>query len=490
APFSADEFGPTPLSMGVGLARGHFFAAQIGTAKRMEYLVTGNPIQRAMRAEGYAAPGQIGLTPRLATLLADQFRMLPLADDHHGIVDDLGDELGDFELSGLSIQRRYRTRTVSDHSPAALIKTISDTLADIQALATFFPPNVLRRIVAHQNTRRFPGEHRLVAVLFVNLRGLETLGETLGPPALPQITEWVNRYFVEAQETLAGCGGLISQIDPASKGFTLLCPFGAPLADEETPHRATAAALRLNEKLRALNQELQVELQEQVPGQADTLLPTHHIGITYGPIYTGQVGWQERREYVVVGDDVNLSARLMSKAQPNQILISGWVHDRVRQAFECRPLAPMKLKGKAKSVTVYAVERRVPASAWLVEAAVGPLVGRDDDLALLEDALGALEKGQGGVITLVGETGMGKTRLVAELARRSRYWSIMLLAGRCLSYAQTTPYTPWVEALWRWFELDTAAGRAERRARVRQELERVGLLRLAETFCALLGLPQ
>ena len=106
--------------------------------------------------------------------------------------------------------------------------------------------------------------------MFVNLRGLEALTEMLGAQALPQITDWVNRYFVEAQETLAGCGGLITQIDPASKGFTLLCPFGAPLADEETPHRATAAALRLNEKLRALNQELQAELQEQAPGQANT----------------------------------------------------------------------------------------------------------------------------------------------------------------------------------------------------------------------------
>jgi class 3 adenylate cyclase len=487
APF---DTGSMPLSMSVGLARGHFFAAQIGTAERMEYLVTGRPIQQAMKAEEKAMPRQISLSPGLETLLADQFRLTPLADDHHGVVDDLGDDLGDFELSGLSIQRRFRSRPVMDHAPTALIETITTTLYDIEALATFFPPDVLRRIVAHQLTRRFPGEHRLVAVMFVNLRGFEALVDALGPQALPQLTAWANRYFVEAQETLAGCGGLITHIDPASKGFTLLCPFGAPLADEETPHRATAAALRLNERLRALNEDLQATLREQTPDLAHELQLAHHIGITYGPIYTGQVGWQERREYVVVGDDVNLSARLMNKAQPNQILISGWVHDRVRQAFECRPLEPMQLKGKAKPVTVYAVERRVPASAWLVEAAVGPLIGRDEELTSLEDILNDLEKGQGGALALIGETGMGKTRLVAELARRARYWNVTLLAGRCLSYAQTNPYTPWVESLWRWFELDTAADQAERRARVHQALERLGLRRLAETFCALLGLPQ
>jgi class 3 adenylate cyclase/tetratricopeptide (TPR) repeat protein len=487
APF---DTGPTPLSMSVGLARGRFFAAQTGTARRMEYLVTGGPIQRAMEAEEKAVPGQVSMAPGMEALLADQFRHIPIADGHHAVIDDLGDDLGNFELSGLPARRRYRGRVVLDRDPAALMEAIATTLYNIETLAPFFPSNVLRRIVAHQRERLFPGEHRLVAVMFVNLRGFEALIEALGPKELPQLTAWVNRYFVEAQETLAGCGGLVTHVDPYAKGFTLLCPFGAPLADEETPHRATAAALRLNEKLRSLNRDLQAALRDQVPDQAEELQLTHHIGITYGPIYTGQVGWQERREYVVVGDDVNLSARLMSKSQPDQILISGWVHDRVRQAFECRPLEPMKLKGKAKPVTVYAVERRVPASAWLVEAAVGQLVGRDEELTSLDRAMDALEEGRGGVLTLVGETGMGKSRLVAELAGRARYWNVTLLAGRCLSYAQSSPYAPWIEGLWRWFELDTAADKAERRARVSQALKRLGLGQLAETFWTLLGLPQ
>jgi adenylate cyclase len=486
----AEVADPTPLSMSVGLARGRFFAAQVGTARRMEYLVTGGPIQGAMEAEEKAAPRQVSLAPGLETLLGDQFHLTPLADGHHAVVDDLGDDLGDFELSALAARRRARGYTVLERDPAVLIETIAATLSDLETLAPFFPPDVLRRIVAHQRERQFPGEHRLVAVTFVNLRGFEALLGALGPEGLPQLTYWANRYFVEAQETLAGCGGLVTHVDPYAQGFTLLCPFGAPLADEETPHRAIAAALRLNERLRALNRDLQEALRDQIREPGAELQFAHHIGITYGPIYTGQVGWQERREYVVVGDDVNLSARLMNKAQPNQVLISGWVHDRVRQAFECRPLQPMQLKGKAKPVTVYAVERQVPASAWLREAAVGPLIGRDAELASLERAMDALERGQGGVLLLVGETGVGKTRLIAELAQRARYWDITLLAGRCLSYAQATPYTPWIESLWRWFELGSAADETERRARIYRALERLGLLPLAGTFWTLVGLPQ
>jgi len=501
APF---EQGPTPMSASVGLARGRFFTAQVGTTARMEYLVTGGPIQEAMRAEEKAAPRQVSLAPGLEKLLARQFLLTPIADGHHAVVDNLDKNLDDLDLSTGAVQQHLGRQTAFDDDLSVVTRNIASALSHIEALAPFFPPNVLRRIVAHQREGQFPGEHRLVAVMFVNLRGFETLMQTLGPRELPRLTYWANRYFVEAQETLVGSGGLVTQLDPYAKGFTLLCPFGAPLADEDTPHRATAAALRLNEKLRSLNQDLSMDLREllsydkglstdtssRAPDRVNEFELGHHIGITYGPIYTGQVGWHERREYVVAGDDVNLSARLMNKAQPQQILISGWVFDRVRQAFECRPLEPMSLKGKAKPVTVYAVERRVPASAWLREAAVGPWVGRDQEMEAVERALDALEKGQGGVVTLVGETGIGKTRLIAELALRARYWDIQLLAGRCLSYAQSNPYTPWIEGLWRWFELDTAADRAERRTRVYRALERLGLGQLVETFLALLGLPQ
>jgi class 3 adenylate cyclase/tetratricopeptide (TPR) repeat protein len=492
--------GSNALSAGIGLARGSFFAAQVGTAERMEYLVTGGPIQQAMLAEKKAPPRQICLAPGLESVLGSQFELDPCEDGFHLVIRDRTSTVSrSGPRPGISPDQRQGHRVVlQDRDPAVLVQAIEATLNAIEAMLPFFPPDVLRRILVHQRERQFPGEHRLVAVMFVNLQGFEELVAELGSDELAFLTYWINRYFIEARETLAGCGGLVTHVDPYEQGFTLLCPFGAPLADEDTPHRAAAAALRLNERLRLLNEDLGRDLARhlqspvrgsQNPSPVERPLVHHHIGITYGPIYTGQVGWQERREYVVVGDEVNLSARLMSQARANQILISGWVHDRVRQSFECHPLEAMTLKGKTKPVTVYAVNRRVPASAWLREAAVGPLIGRDREMASLEDAMDALEKGRGGVLTLAGETGMGKTRLVAELALRARYWNVLLLAGRCLSYAQSNPYTPWIEALWRWFELDTAADKVERRSRVRQTLERFGLLQLEVTFWSLLGLP-
>jgi class 3 adenylate cyclase/tetratricopeptide (TPR) repeat protein len=478
--------GPMPLSVNAGLARGRFFTAQIGTTERMEYLVTGGPIQGAMQAEKRATAHRVVVTPGLAPALASHFDLVPIGDGYAAVVDARGDSPDVAAPQSRVTRAEAGTTLAPPRDPQQLIAQIRAALAVIEALAPFFPPNVLRRIVAHQREGQFPGEHRLVAVMFVNLRGFEALIDAWPAQELDRLLLWLTRYFTTAQETLSGCGGLVTQLDAYETGFTLLCPFGAPMADEETPQRATAAALRLNEQLRALNQDLAAARHRGCAAGMPAL--THHIGISYGPIYTGQVGWQERREYVVVGDDVNLAARLMSNSRPNQILISGWVHDRVRPSFECRPLEPMALKGKSKPVRVYAVERRVRASAWLREAAVGSLVGREPELRLLEGRLDELEGGRGGALALISETGMGKTRLIAELALRSRYWDILLLAGRCLSYAQHTPYTPWVESLWRWFELDTTEG-AARRARVVQALGQLGLADLEETLAALLGLP-
>ncbi len=493
APFDS---GPTPLSMSVGLARGRFFAAQVGNPTRMEYVVTGGPIQQAMIAEGIAEPRQVSLAPGMNDLLADQFRLLPADQGHKIVVDDLGEELGDYELRAPT--RRRRSRIVLEWEPGALTELLAETLDEVKGLIPFFPPDVLDRIIAYQQERRFPGEHRPVTVLFVNLRGFEALIERVGPEHISWLVNWTHRYFVRANELIAGYGGLISHIDPYVRGFTLLCPFGAPLAQEETSHRAVAAALHLNLRLNEINAQLKEELGAmgvRLPNQpdaADSVGPlTHHIGITYGPIFTGQVGWQERREFVVVGDDVNLSARLMSKSQANQILISGWVYERVRQAFDCRPLEPMVLKGKSKPVSVYAVERRTPPSEWLVQAAVGTLVGREKEIQILEDALDAALSGRGRVVTLVGDTGIGKTRLIAEIARRARNWGLTLLAGRCLSYTQIVPYTPWVEMLWRWFGLNKVVGedkRQEQRSRVCRVLEELGLRQEIESVTELLGL--
>ncbi len=472
APFAAE---PIPLSMSVGVARGGFLAAQMGVAAKREYLTTGGPIQAAMIAESQADPGLVCLTPELGAQMREHFRLRPGPAGYQLVVDDLGPTLDDYELSAPTTRRRRGHLLLLAEDRAEMIQTVAERLETVEALASFLPPNILELIVAHQKQRRVPGEHRLASVMFANLRGFEALLRDLPEEARPLLTRWLHEYVTGAWEIVAEAGGLIANADPYVKGITLLCPFGAPLTGEEMPQRAVAAALNLNAHLERLRASLVAQLRARFD-LASARLPdpplSHHIGITYGPIYTEYAGTQERREYVVLGDEVNLSARLMGQARAQQILITSAVHQRVAQAFRCETLPPMRLKGKAEPVPAYAVQGQRHTHLWLQHATARPIVEREAELAPLSAALDRLVTGEGHCVSVTGETGIGKTRLVAEIVQRAARESCTVLAGRCLSYAQAQPYTPWRDALWAWFELDQDANGTATLAQQRQRIAR------------------
>ncbi len=162
------------------------------------------------------------------------------------------------------------------------------------------------------------------------------------------------------------------------------------------------------------------------------------IGVHRGPIFAGDVGPQYRRTYTVMGDTVNLAARLMARAEPGQILATSAVLDRSRASFETEALEPFSVKGKRHPVEAFAVgavQRRVETAAANL-----PLVGRDAELATFSEALDALAAGKGRAIELVGDAGIGKSRLVDELRARAGDLPTFVIA--CDPYEATTPYAP------------------------------------------------
>ncbi len=162
------------------------------------------------------------------------------------------------------------------------------------------------------------------------------------------------------------------------------------------------------------------------------------IGVNRGPIFAGDVGPQYRRTYTVMGDTVNLAARLMARAEPGQILATKEVLDRSRASFETSALEPFMVKGKRHPVQAYEVgapQRRVETGTANL-----PLVGRDTEIATFIDALEGLHTGHGSVIEIVGDAGIGKSRLVEELRRLAGDLPTFTIA--CDPYESTTPYTP------------------------------------------------
>ncbi len=467
APFAHLEtpYGTFSLTMSAGVERGRAFAGVVGTRQRMELLISGGPVQGAMTAEGAAAPGDVVAGPGIRPHLRDDDFVL---QDH--VVAGLRDgDLDDYETVPPARRRRRLAALFSRQIPD-LVEHLRQTLEQVESLAPFIPADLFTQIARGEDVRQHPP----VAVQFVNLLGIEDLA--LGPAGPERATAALQRYFVQAQEIVSDREGIISQVDPYAKGFTLLNSFGAPAHHEGVPRLAAAAALELRQLLEQVNREFEL----------DPPL-TQRIGLTYDRIFTGEIGYRHRREYVVAGPAVNLAARLMSKAEPGQIVLDPLTWKQVQDDFSARELPPIPLKGIPEPVPRFDL-RGVRQGRGLTLTNY-PLIGHQAKRTTLEERLDDAMSGHGGAVAVIGETGIGKNRLTAALTETAQTQGVTVLLGRCRAFGQGTPYLPWLELVSNWFELDRDAPPETRRRRLRDRLSAFDLAPSLPAFADLLGLP-
>ena len=466
APFARLEtpFGVFSLTMSAGVERGRAFAAVVGSRQRMELLVSGGPVQGAMQAESQAEPGQVfagtGALPFLDPL---EFVL------EGQIVRDVRGELDDYEAIPPTRRRRRVSALTSRHIPD-MLANLEEAIRQVEELRPFLPADIFAQLLRQEDIRQHPP----VAVQFINLLGLEELALKRGDPE--RATAALQRYFVQAQEIIAEREGIISQVDPYARGFTLLSPFGAPTHHEGMPRLAASAALELARALERVNSEFEL---------APPL--TQRTGMTYDRIFTGEIGYRSRREYVVAGPAVNLAARLMSKAEAGQIILDPAAWAAVQEDFHAEPLAPIPLKGIPQPVPRFSLQGvRRGMGHHLTDY---PLVGHQRELEWLQARLARAADGYGGTLTLVGEAGSGKSRLASALIETARQRGMAALVGHCRPFAQTAPYTPWIELVSRWFGLDDEMPGEQRRTWLREGLAAFDMLSSLPAFADLLGLP-
>jgi len=423
------KLGTFPLQMKIALHAGPVFAARVGSADEREFIITGPTVNATAKAEGLASAGQILISPVVYQHVRDS--------DWLTVVD--GPE-------GHYLVERIRSRTptlVHSPIPGELGDTIPQTLQALERLTPYLPPGLLPRLVPDPTQHEASGEHRLVAVLFANFEGASDLITRLGRDGADEIAQALNEYFTTMQQAVSRYGGVVNKVDLYDHGDKLLALFGAPVAHENDAERAVRAALEM---------QAAAEKPDSFHKQSGKtrFLQNQRIGVSTGRVFAGHVGAASRREYTVMGDEVNLAARLMSAAADWEILLASDVRRKVAPFFEIADRGAVRLKGKSKPVPTYTIvgRRAQPEPVRGIRGLRSPLVGRTDEEATLRRSVARLREEQGSILSLIGEAGLGKSRLTAELRDRIvAEDDLAWLEGRCLSYTQQVSYSAFTDVI-------------------------------------------
>ena len=256
-------------------------------------------------------------------------------------------------------------------------------------------------------------EHRHITVAFVEFSGVDGLLRTAGP----------DRVAADLEALVQSVQDVAERHEVTFLATDVNVDGGKIILVAGVPRRAGDDEARVLTVVR------------EVLDRGSTL--SLRAGVTNGRVFTGDFGPFYRRTYSIAGDCVNLAARLMANAGPGQLLTTGEVLARSRTSFDVTELAPLVVKGKREPVHAFAVGS--PADAGRAEVLQLPLIGRDAELAALRTSYDAAAEGQGGAVEIVGDAGMGKSRLLDELLRDV---AAEVLWSRGDVYASSTPYHP------------------------------------------------
>ena len=316
---------------------------------------------------------------------------------------------------------------------------------------TYTPSHLTEKILTSRSA--LEGERKQVTVLFADLKGsMELLAERdpedarqLLDPALAHMMTAVHRYE-----------GTVNQV----MGDGIMALFGAPLAHEDHAARACYAALAMQEALQRYAEEVR---------RTQGLLVQMRVGLNSGEVVVRAIGNDLHMDYSAIGQTTHLAARMEQLAAPGSILLTTATLRLVEGLVRVQALGPVPVKGLAEPVEVWqlvgvsALRRRLQAA---VARGLSPFVGRQTEFEALQQALERAGAGHGQVVAIVGEAGVGKSRLVYEVIHSHHTQGWLVLESASVSYGKATPYFPVLDLLKRYTQVEERDDTRTIRARV------------------------
>ncbi len=342
--------------------------------------------------------------------------------------DRCGHTLGQ-ELTAFRSEGSHLPEAGSKVSPGPQVYQTQTQPAIPDNYQRFIPKEFAEKLQTARTSGDMAGERRVVTMLFCDLKGSTAAAGELDPE---EWTEIINGAFEQMIRPVYKYEGTVARL----MGDGILAFFGAPIAHEDDPQRAILAGLDIISASKfyrdSVSQRYDIDLDVRV-------------GINTGEVVVGAVGSDLRMEYTAMGDAINLAARMEQTASPGTVQISGETHKLVGPLFEFEDLGGIQVKGKPEPVPAYRVLRRKsdPGRLRGIEGLEAPLIGRESEWSDLLGATEALQRGVGQIIFLVGEAGLGKSRLIRELfnmVAHDKDGPLAWYETTSLSYEAAQPY--------------------------------------------------
>ena len=298
-----------------------------------------------------------------------------------------------------------------------------------EGLRRYIPAELLSKLKFAAESGGMEGERRTVTMLFCDVQGSTAAAEQMDPEEWADV---MNGAFDHLIAPVYRYEGTLARL----MGDAVLAFFGAPIGHEDDPERAVRAGLEILEAIEPYKAEVKREWGLDIDVR---------VGINTGLVVVGAVGSDLRVEYTAMGDAVNTAARMESTAQPGTVHISADTRRLVDKLFEFEDLGEVEVKGKSEPVPTFRVVKALPRPETLrgIGGLQSPLIGRETELDQLRSAIAGSASGKGGIVSIIGEAGLGKSRLVAEArAHAMDQGGIHWHEGRSLSYETATPYAP------------------------------------------------
>jgi class 3 adenylate cyclase/pimeloyl-ACP methyl ester carboxylesterase len=307
------------------------------------------------------------------------------------------------------------------------VATQSRSARENAPLQSYTPAHLIEKILGSRSA--IEGERKQVTVLFVDVSGFTTLSEKLDPEEVYRIMDRAFEYMLDEVHRYEGT---VNQF----LGDGIMALFGAPITHEDHPVRAVHAALGMQRALATYRDQLMAKrgINFQV-----------RMGLNTGAVVVGKIGDNLRMDYTAVGDTTNLAARLEKLAEPGEILVGETTAKTVEPYFRLEPLGDVAVKGKTEPTQPFRVvgsrgiRSRLEATTT---RGLTPLVGRERDLALLQDLFAEVQADRGQAVFVYGEAGIGKSRVLLEFRRQIEAAGARWLLGRCVSYGRSMAYLP------------------------------------------------